>query len=155
MADIPRIYSPPIAAAPLAKAPGPAAPPAKPAPASDPPYLAKLMTMFPAEAITLYTLATKSPINPLIGAIVAVLSLVVVRAAAFRSNETGKTNGMAVLVSVVAFVLWVASTGDLHLLQTFSANATKDDVDHCQAIAAVCIAAWTWVMPNVVKLDPS
>lgn len=154
MANIPRIFSPPVPGVPAGRAPRmPAAANRTAKASSDPSYLAKLMTMFPAEAVTFYTLGAKTSIHPLLVAFVVLLALVAVRWAAFRSSTTHKSNSLAVLVSAISFILWVFASADIRLLQTFSAQAVHADVDTCQRNAAFLIAVWTWVIPNFVKLD--
>ena len=156
MADIPRIFSPPISNAPALPPPQAApTPPREAQGSSDPSYLAKLMTMFPAEAVTFYTLGSKAPVNPLLIAIVVLIALIAVRWAAFRSSATHKSNWPAVAVSAVSFVMWVFASADLRLLQALSEHASKDDVTACQTTAAFLIAVWAWVVPNFVKLDPA
>ncbi|MBW6526583.1 hypothetical protein KZ813_07000 [Sphingomonas sp. RHCKR7] len=151
MPNIQRIYSPPIAGSP--PLPAGATSIAKRPDAADAPYLAKLMTMFPAEAVTFYTLGSKAPVNPLLIAMVVLLALIAVRWAAYRSAITHKSNGLAVTVSAVSFVLWVFASADIKLVQTLSAHATAQDVTATQSAAAFLIAVWSWVVPSFVKLD--
>ena len=153
MTTIPRIYSPPSPASKfIAPPPGPATP-AKPA-IADAPYLAKLMTMFPAEAVTVYTLGAKSSADQILVVVVTLAALLLVRWAAFRSSG-GHTNLLALIVSGVSFLLWVGASGDARLwaeLNHWGFTAIQPLMENSSAFL---IVVWTWVMPAFVKLTPS
>jgi hypothetical protein len=147
--------TPPAAGA--APAPGPVPPPKKTS--ADPPWFAKLMTMFPAEAVTAY-LTGSQYFNGgslwLVG--VTLVAVLLVRWVALTSPE-GKPNVPAVIVAGVSFLLWVGATADPALAaQVQSLIGDKADPvvfqKGLEKGAAFIILLWTWVVPALIKINP-
>lgn len=164
MTDIPRIYTPPIAAAsPLPQAPGPTPPATTPpsTPPADPPWFAKLMLMFPAEAVTAYTAGVHYFSGGKIWIVVVTLvALLVTRWFALKPVNGGPVNYWVLIVAGISFLLWVGSTADIGLTkdlmdwQLLGAGSAQDANALLQRYSAFFILIWTWVMPGVSRLNP-
>jgi hypothetical protein len=159
--------APPPAAPPPPGAPPPAAPPAPPAgpvpPAktgtADPPWFAKLMTMFPAEAVTAYVAGQQYFDGGHIWLVlVTLVAVLIVRWFALMSPD-GKPNYLAVGIAAGSFLLWVGATADdtlaKELQNLFSVTGDpKAFLATLKKGAGFAILLWTWVLPAIVKLNP-
>jgi hypothetical protein len=166
MSTIPRIYAPPSGqSATPASAPGPTPPAATPTAAqtkaADPPWFAKLMLMFPAEAVTAYTAGVQYFSGGKVWiALVTLIALLIVRWFALKPADGGPVNYLALVVSGISFLLWVGSTADVHLVKDMAEYRFVIDPDAeearkaLQRYAAFFILIWTWVMPSVLQLNP-
>lgn len=169
MADttIPRIYSPPIVSAgSLPPAPGPAPqPPAKnagPTQQNDPPWFAKLMLMFPAEAVTAYTAGVQYFSGGKIWIVLVTLAaLLVARWFALKPADGGPVNYVVLAIAGVSFLLWVGSTADIELTKDIMkfgiliAETPELANKELQRFSAFFILIWTWIMPGISNLNPS
>ncbi|MCP1469028.1 hypothetical protein J3E64_000699 [Sphingobium sp. OAS761] len=135
-------------------------PPPPPKPAADPPWFAKLMTMFPAEAVTVYLAAVQIAGGGALWLVaVVLLAVIVVRVAALRSAQ-GTVNKAAVAVSAMSFLLWVGATLDLSLAENIK-YVLHTDIDarmqqqQIQKVASILVLLWTWILPQLVRLEPA
>lgn len=161
--SIPRIYAPPVAGAPLATPSGPVPPTATKASSAqaDPPWFAKLMLMFPAEAVTAYTAGVQYFGGGKIWIVaVTLVALLVTRWFALKPADGGPVNYLVLVVAAVSFLLWVGSTADLELTKDLIekglvATGTPEDTNkQLQRFSAFFILIWTWVMPGISQLNP-
>lgn len=133
-------------------------PPAPPKPVADPPWFAKLMTMFPAEAVTVYLAAVQIAGGGALWLVGVVLAAVImVRIAALRDAQ-GSINRAAVAVAAVSFLLWVGATLDLALAEDVrrlldTGNDAKALQQQVQKVASILVLLWTWILPQWVKLE--
>jgi hypothetical protein len=136
---------------------GPVPPPKKSA--ADPSWFAKLMTMFPAEAVTAYLTGSQYFNGGSIWLVVLTLvAVIVVRTVALMSPE-GKPNLLAVGVAGISFLLWVGATADASLAaQVQSVIGDHSDptafAKSLQKGASFVILLWTWVVPALIKVNP-
>jgi hypothetical protein len=168
MTTIPRIYAPPVDAmtvTPKAPGPVPTTPPTTTnvtGKQADPPWFAKLMLMFPAEAVTAYTAGVQYFSGGHIWIVLVTLAaLVIARWFALRPADGGPTNYLALVIASVSFLLWVGSTSDVALTNSLmeaglrldsTAEAANKQLQH---ISAFLILIWTWVMPGIAQLNPN
>lgn len=134
------------------------APPAQQS--ADPPWFAKLMTMFPVEAVTVYLAAVQMFSGGSLWLVGLVLiAVIAVRAKALQSPDGGSINWAAVIVAAISFLLWTLATIDLSLSKQIAGiavlNLNPAEVQaQVQKGASVIALVWTWVVPNFVKLEP-
>lgn len=145
----------PPATAPTA-APGATGPIPPPKTATqDPPWFAKLMAMFPAEAVTAYMAGSQYfGGGHLWLALVTLVALVAVRWAALTPAGGGRTNYPVLIVSAVSFLLWVCATADTTFAGELKWIGIAVSSTDLQKGASFLILIWTWVVPSFVRLDP-
>ncbi len=139
-------------AAPPGAPPGATGPTPPPKPGTqDPPWFAKLMAMFPAEAVTAYMAGSQYfGGGHLWLAAVTLVALIAVRWAALTPVKGGPTNYPVLAVSAVSFLLWVCATADASLAAELKFIGQAE----LQKGASFLILIWTWVVPSFVRLDP-
>lgn len=127
----------------------------------DPNYYNKLITLFPAEALTLY--GTGVAIFGGAGAgrsafYVIILCLVVLLLVRWKANQpkttTGGTDRSAVSVAVISFMLWATATDPSWIGEApkfFSVIPGTYDADLIRKWAAFLGAAFVFVAPNFVE----
>ncbi|MDQ2762920.1 MAG: hypothetical protein M3Y22_05370, partial [Pseudomonadota bacterium] len=136
---------------------GPVPPPKKGN--ADPSWFAKLMTMFPAEAVTAYLTGMHYFGGGSLWLVaVTLVAVLIVRWVALTSPE-GRPNVVAVVVSGISFLLWVGATIDQPLARQIYelANATggmQKFGDTLSKGASFAILLWTWILPALVKINP-
>ena len=115
-------------------------------------YLAKLTTLFPAEALALYGIAQgifgSTGRSLAAAACACLLVLIFLRYQATKTSATSSPQWVAIVVAVVSFILWIITTGG-------SFNFISDAAlpDGSQKWAAFLASAWTIVVPFIYKAE--
>lgn len=121
-------------------------------------YLTRLSKLVPCEAITAYPIflngarATKEEIFVALTSWVVLAVVLVLRWKATLPRESGgKAQWPTVIISAVAFVLWVFVMGGNF---GFTANVPEVFKTHHQFISGLLLFAWSTIAPAVYTGDP-
>ncbi|PTS81873.1 hypothetical protein DBR17_09085, partial [Sphingomonas sp. HMWF008] len=110
-------------------------------------YLTQLTKLFPAEIVTIYpagmALLATDKIHAWWFALLCAAAMIAVRLLATSGPEGSSPQFVAVIASLISFLLWVVARGDWFLPGPVPANAA--------AVTAACALVWTYVAPAIVN----
>ena len=113
-----------------------------------PNYYNKLITLFPAEALTLYGAGVAVfGRSTLAATIVCLIVLVLLRAVATQPQQGGQPHYEAVVVAAISFLLWTTATDPRWITDT----KLNLDADEVRKWAAYLGAAFVLIAPALIQ----
>jgi hypothetical protein len=110
-------------------------------------YLSRLMKLLPGEIVALYTLGAALFKDDIVGQrfciAASLVTLLVLRSLATRSNVTGIPQWLSVAISAVSFVIWLFVLG----------GPVESVFNYKMSYAVFAMALWTTIVPVFYKGD--